>query len=99
MSPRNPVHPRKPPLVPGDGDPRHGTNGYTNLGCRCEVCRAANTANNLRTREDRKRRLEQDPSIRPHGVETTYLNYGCRCVPCTDAKRAADARRAKERSA
>ena len=26
-------------------DPRHGTaNGYTNLGCRCDACRDANTA-------------------------------------------------------
>jgi len=22
-----------------DGDPRHGANGYTNYGCRCDVCR------------------------------------------------------------
>lgn len=33
----------KPPLAPDD--PRHGTlNGYGNLGCRCDRCRAANTA-------------------------------------------------------
>ena len=25
-------------------DRRHGSNGYGNLGCRCEVCTAANTA-------------------------------------------------------
>jgi hypothetical protein len=24
-----------------DGDPRHGRNGYTNLGCRCPVCTEA----------------------------------------------------------
>jgi hypothetical protein len=29
-------------IHPGDGDPRHGTvNGYTNLACRCDDCRAA----------------------------------------------------------
>jgi hypothetical protein len=29
-------------IVSGDGDPRHGTmNGYHNLRCRCEICRAA----------------------------------------------------------
>jgi len=22
-------------------DPRHGTNGYFNLGCRCDICRSA----------------------------------------------------------
>jgi hypothetical protein len=32
-------------IEPGDGDPRHGTyNGYRNLSCRCDDCRAANTA-------------------------------------------------------
>ena len=24
-------------------DPRHGTNGYYNLGCRCDTCRTAAT--------------------------------------------------------
>jgi hypothetical protein len=24
-----------------EGDPRHGLNGYTNLGCRCDICREA----------------------------------------------------------
>lgn len=29
-------------IQPGDGDPRHGTaNGYNNLGCHCEPCKAA----------------------------------------------------------
>jgi len=27
-----------------EGDPRHGTNGYANLGCRCTICTDANTA-------------------------------------------------------
>lgn len=32
-------------MIPGDGDPRHGTsNGYVNLECRCGECRAANRA-------------------------------------------------------
>lgn len=35
-------------IVPDDGDPRHGTtNGYRNLGCRCDACRAANAARQL----------------------------------------------------
>lgn len=30
-------------IYPGDGDPRHGTpNGYRNLGCHCDDCKAAN---------------------------------------------------------
>lgn len=29
-------------IIPGDGDHRHGTtNGYGNLGCRCQECRDA----------------------------------------------------------
>lgn len=36
-------------IKPGDKDPRHGTlNGYTNLGCNCAKCKAANTANQNR---------------------------------------------------
>lgn len=39
-------------IVPGDGDSRHGTvNGYSNLGCRCEICRRANTEAQRRRRE------------------------------------------------
>lgn len=82
-------------LTPGDGDPRHGMNGYSNLGCRCDICREANTAYNLSMREVRARRIAADPSIRPHGVETTYLNYRCRCAEC----RAEHNRRQKMRAA
>ena len=36
----------KAPLEPDD--PRHGTtNGYGNLGCRCDACRAAASARGL----------------------------------------------------
>lgn len=29
-------------IYPGDGDPRHGTvNGYCNLKCKCDECKAA----------------------------------------------------------
>lgn len=85
-------------LVPGDGDPRHGTlNGYTNLRCRCKPCRAANTAEHKRLRQVRKARLASDPSIARHGVESTYFNYCCRCEPCKAAHRVAEARRAETR--
>jgi hypothetical protein len=31
------------------GDPRHGYNGYTNLGCRCEICRLAGNEYHAKT--------------------------------------------------
>ena len=80
-------------LTPGDGDPRHGLSGYSNLGCRCGICRAANTAYNLQMRKVRQRRIESDATIRPHGVESTYSNYRCRCAPCKEAHRVAQAAR------
>lgn len=33
---------RKKRLTVGDGDPRHGWNGYSNYYCRCDICRKAN---------------------------------------------------------
>lgn len=43
-------------IRPGDGDPRHGTqNGYINLGCKCDDCKAAHAAYR---RELRRRRRE-----------------------------------------
>lgn len=36
-------------IVPGDGDPRHGTlNGYGNLGCHCPGCTEAHRVNHFR---------------------------------------------------
>lgn len=65
-------------------DPRHGTqNGYSNRGCRCDRCRAANVETMRRARE---RRASHVPEHR-HGQYTTYTNYGCRCAPCTEANR------------
>lgn len=81
-------------LVPGDGDPRHGSyNAYANLKCRCKPCRAANTAEHKRLRQVRKARIDADPGIATHGAESTYFNYGCRCEPCRAAHRVEDARR------
>jgi hypothetical protein len=74
--------PIKNPVQPGDGDPRHGTmNGYINHGCRCDLCRAANTE------YCRVRRIERDlaPNDPRHGRWTTYFNYACRCVRCKAA--------------
>lgn len=82
-------------------DPRHGLNGYSNLGCRCEICRAANTAWQLSARARRAASLADDDPR--HGKSNTYLNHGCRCGKCRSAhavvRRAQYARqRARERA-
>jgi hypothetical protein len=63
----------------------HGASGYTNDGCRCDVCRAANTARCARRTEERRRELWEDPTLAQHGRASTYTNWGCRCEPCTEA--------------
>jgi hypothetical protein len=83
-----------PNLPPGD--PRHGMNGYRNLKCRCEICRAATTA----YQRDYRRRLAEKglPSgDSRHGTENGYNNYGCRCAECTDAHTRAARERSRER--
>ena len=73
--------------MPADpGDPRHGTlNGYTNLACRCDRCRAANTRY---CAEIRLRRRARGCPDHLHGSPNGYGNYGCRCGDCTVAWRA-----------
>jgi hypothetical protein len=67
-------------------DPRHGTtNGYTNLRCRCDPCRAAHAAN---VRRQRAQRALQEPP--QHGLDSTYLNWRCRCPDCRNAHRQAN---------
>jgi hypothetical protein len=92
---------RRPlPLAPDD--PRHGTlNGYANLGCRCDQCRAANT-DYCRAYQHRAGRhkpyAEWLASVEgchvPHGTETRYTQGGCRCEDC---KRAASTARNRRR--
>lgn len=83
----------------GDGDPRHGThNGYTNLRCRCDRCRAANTASHREWahRSGYSRPAEDVNYIRArnadcadnHGTEYRYTR-GCRCDACRAASAAA----------
>src|SRR4051794_4976133 len=38
-----------------------------------------------RDREDRKAALKEDPTLAPHGSDSTYKNWGCTCVPCAKA--------------
>lgn len=89
-------------IAPGDGNPRHGTdNGYRNLGCRCDRCRAANAASHLawthrtgmhRPREEYLDNLYDNPP--PHGTVTSYARpWFCRCDECRAASAAARARR------
>jgi hypothetical protein len=69
-----------------DGDPRHGSRtGYGQYGCRCEACRAANTASCRDWRRRMARGLSDgDPR---HGTSNGYSNYGCRCEDCRAAYR------------
>lgn len=61
----------------------HGSRStYIHEDCRCDLCRAANTAYAKQMRADRRRRIEADPTLRPHGDAYTYTNWGCRCQPC-----------------
>lgn len=44
---------RRQDLLANPDDPQHGTdNGYTNYGCRCDRCKAANTEQSRRDRAD-----------------------------------------------
>lgn len=72
-------------ILPDDDDPRHGTaNGYSNLGCRCDKCRAAGTSRLQAQRAARARRGLPEGDLR-HGKPTTYTNWGCRCQACKKA--------------
>ena len=70
----------------GPLNPTHGlasTYRSQQYACRCQPCTKANAK--LQKAEDgkRKARLEQDPTLAPHGSVSTYLNWGCRCEDCT----------------
>lgn len=79
---------------------KHGTyGGYSNHGCRCELCTLANRTykqNYYRRKTGsgpRKPTVERCPRSRggvcphdvPHGSYSTYANHGCRCRECRDA--------------
>lgn len=76
------ARPRKP-LLPDDA--RHGTtNGYRNLRCRCDRCRAAATKDKQMWQAVRASLSPDDPR---HGSLNAYQNYGCRCAACTEVQR------------
>lgn len=62
-------------------DEQHNIAAYRR-GCRCPICRAANTA---RTRIIRAS-LRARPGETPHGANG-YDNWGCRCPVCRRAAR------------
>jgi hypothetical protein len=85
-----------------DDDPRHGTpNGYGNLGCRCDACRAAHAINHAAYM---KRKRESGEIVGSHGSSVAY-DSGCRCDVCrlahnarsVEKKRRIRERRSKDR--
>lgn len=60
---------------------RHGRTGYEKHGCRCAVCRAANTAHVAAVRARRLLRLSAAPDDAAHGTIQAY-DAGCRCPDC-----------------
>lgn len=71
------TNPRVKPMA--DDDPRHGTtNGYGNIGCRCDPCRAAHAAHHAAYM---RRKREAGEVIGTHGSSVAY-DSGCRCDTC-----------------
>lgn len=89
-------------IHPGDGDPRHGTrNGYGNLKCRCEPCRAAQRRPGVVPLKIHLARVHAAAQEINHGTHYAYGSRGCRCKPCTRAntEHARDVRDARRRRA
>lgn len=100
----------RPRLHACPDDHAHGrlSTCYTRHSCRCDDCRAANSARRkayllaqgkTRTSPPKKRSVwtpeplsHDDPR---HGTRNGYLNYKCRCNPCAEANRAYVAERRK----
>ncbi len=64
---------RKGKLTPGNGDSRHGQNGYSNYRCRCDICRAANAKTHYdyihRNPEQQKKNRDRQRKSRGLGRE------------------------------
>ena len=60
-------------------DPRHGTtNGYSNLGCRCDECREANRLGHAKYMAQVR---AEGRILGEHGSRLAY-DSGCRCDKC-----------------
>jgi len=72
---------------------------YVMYGCRCDLCRAANTASQARLNAVRAERLARgDLTVElVHGSHNAYQNYGCRCDLCVagNSARCRDYRRSR----
>lgn len=66
---------RKDTISPGDRDPRHGQNGYSNYSCRCDICRQAATANHYdyMQRNPEQQKKNRDRGRRSRGLENEEL--------------------------
>lgn len=69
----------------GEAPPdKHGLSGYQYFGCRCDLCRQAQTEH---AREE-KARVRADPTVEiPHGTLRGYSVYACKCDACLGAHR------------
>lgn len=62
-------------IMPGDGDHRHGLNGFANYGCKCDICRKAKADyqyNYMHERPDQQRK-KRDRQRRARGHTTAEL--------------------------
>src|SRR4051812_22644496 len=76
-----------PAPLPADS-PWHGTtNGYGNLGCRCERCREAHRANHAKYMKRVRASGELAQGEVEHGTSYRY-DVGCRCDACRGAHNA-----------
>lgn len=64
---------------------KHGRAAYENHGCRCSVCREANSRHHADVRLVKGEAFRSDPSDSRHGTVNGYTNYGCRCGKCRAA--------------
>lgn len=76
----------------------HGRSRYVHHGCRCDVCRKANTDHQAEASERRAARLNADPTLAKHGTTSTCDNWLCRCEPCRAAKSEYNARQHAKRA-
>lgn len=77
-----------------DRNVMHGVQAGYRAGCRCERCRAANTATHARYRRERAGRIDDAP----HGTNGGYDNWSCRCESCCSAHAEAMANQAQNRA-
>lgn len=80
------------PTTPALGEPFNGPHNASTYrrGCRCDVCRRANTEKCAEKRRRRAAAVEAGSDRVPHGIGG-YVNWGCRCDVCSAAGSAANA--------